>query len=125
MYLSRFFLIGLFSFHLYAEGAPIKADSSIEPALETKSPASAPINKDMPGQKTYERYCVACHGSGLVGAPKFRDDKDWSARLSGKTTDDLVSSAIKGLNAMPTKGTCYECSAEDIKAAIEYMLPQS
>lgn len=79
--------------------------------------------RSTPGQKIYERFCVVCHRDGLVGAPKFHDEQAWKSRLSGKTLNELVSSAVKGLNAMPAKGTCFECTEDDIKSAIEYMLP--
>ena len=82
------------------------------------------VQTEEAGQKVYERYCVVCHRDGLVGAPKFRDET-WKSRLSEKTIEQLVTSASKGLNAMPAKGTCYECNEEDIKAAVEYMLPKS
>jgi cytochrome c5 len=78
----------------------------------------------MTGQATYEQFCITCHQDGLVGAPKFGYKKDWDKHLAGKTIDDLVTSAMHGLNAMPAQGTCSECSAEDIKAAIIYMLPK-
>jgi cytochrome c5 len=84
-----------------------------------------PIKKEESGQKIYERYCVVCHRDGLVDSPKFRDEQAWKSRLSGKKLEELVASAVKGLNAMPAKGTCYECTEEDIKSAIEYMLPKS
>lgn len=77
------------------------------------------------GQDTYEHFCITCHQDGVAGAPKFRDNKDWAPRLSGRTIDDLVASAVKGLNTMPPQGTCTECSEEDIRAAITYMLPKS
>ena len=35
--------------------------------------------------------------------------------------DALVASVDKGMNAMPPKGMCYDCSAEDFKALIEHM----
>jgi cytochrome c5 len=84
-----------------------------------------PLNKEEPGQRTYERFCIVCHRDGLVGAPKFRDEQAWKSRLAGRTLNELVTSALKGLNAMPAKGTCYECTEEDIKSAIEYMLRKS
>jgi cytochrome c5 len=82
-------------------------------------------NSDDSGQKIYERYCVICHRDGIAGAPRFRNEQDWEKRTSGHTIDDLVTAAVKGMNAMPMKGTCYECSEADLKAAIEYMVPQS
>ena len=75
------------------------------------------------GKKVYERFCVVCHRDGLVGAPKFQDDHAWKSRLAGRKLEELVATAVKGLNAMPAKGTCYECNEEDIKSAVEYMLP--
>lgn len=76
-------------------------------------------------QEAYMHYCIVCHQGGLAGAPKLRDKEDWKPRLAGRTLDDLVASSIKGLNAMPAKGTCIKCSDEDLKAAIAYMLPRS
>lgn len=77
------------------------------------------------GQDTYERYCVVCHAQGLAGAPKFRNKEDWAPRLKKKTIDELLATALKGINAMPVKGTCMSCSDEELKNAINYMLPKS
>jgi len=81
--------------------------------------------KTEPGEETYQQYCIVCHRDGLAGAPKFRNEQDWKPRLAGKTLDDLLASSIKGLNAMPAKGTCIKCSDDDLRAAISYMLPKS
>lgn len=85
----------------------------------------APVVKKEPGQDVFEHYCTVCHKEGLAGAPRFQNEQDWKPRLAGRTLDDLVASSIKGLNAMPQKGTCLKCSEEDLKAAISYMLPKS
>jgi cytochrome c5 len=74
------------------------------------------------GQTVYQQYCSICHESGLIGAPKFRDKKSWEERLSKKSISELAASAMKGLNAMPAQGTCYECTQQDLKSAIEYMI---
>jgi len=76
------------------------------------------------GQAIYDKYCMVCHRTGLASAPKFRDTADWKARLAEKNVTALTASAIKGINAMPAKGTCIQCSDEEIKAAIEYMVPK-
>jgi cytochrome c5 len=76
------------------------------------------------GQATYEQYCSTCHREGVAGAPRFRVAADWQPRLAEKTLAELVASAVKGLNAMPAKGTCVDCSETDLKNAIQYMLPQ-
>lgn len=102
----------------------VNVEEEVAQTAEVKSAEPVtPAKKLEPGQATYEQYCVTCHRSGLAGAPKFRT-AEWQAKISGKTVDDLVAIAIKGINAMPAKGTCTECSNNDIKQAIQYMLPR-
>lgn len=68
----------------------------------------------------YNKTCIACHSSGAAGAPKTGDAAAWAPRLA-KGMDALVQSVEKGLNAMPPKGMCFDCSADEYKALIEYM----
>ncbi len=68
--------------------------------------------------------CAGCHAAGVAGAPKLGDQKAWEQRLA-KGFDNIVQSAINGLGAMPPKGTCADCSADEIKLAIVSMLEQS
>jgi cytochrome c5 len=72
----------------------------------------------------YQASCMACHGSGVLGAPKFGDAAAWGERLA-KGIDSMTANAINGINAMPPKGTCASCSDEDIKATIQYILDNS
>lgn len=76
------------------------------------------------GKDIYEKYCTVCHASGLAGAPKFQSS-EWSSRCHEKHLKGLLSSAVKGINAMPAKGTCDICQQEDILAAIKYMVPKN
>lgn len=96
---------------------------SVQNQADTQNVSDNPVVK--PGQSTFEQYCTVCHKDGLAGAPKFRNEQDWKPRLADRTIADLLASSIKGLNAMPTKGTCIKCNEDDLKAAISYMLPQS
>ena len=80
--------------------------------------------KKHPGQETYEQHCVVCHQDGVAGAPRFRDTTDWESRLGLEDLDLMTATAMKGLNAMPAKGTCQECTEADIKDAIGYMVPK-
>jgi cytochrome c5 len=73
------------------------------------------------GADVYTASCVACHGAGVLGAPKLNDAAGWTPRLE-KGMDALLSNAINGINAMPPKGTCMNCSDDEIKAAIEHMI---
>lgn len=94
-----------------------KAQEEIEPAETTQKPV-------LSGKKVYDQYCMVCHRVGLAGAPKFRNEDDWKPRLAKKDIAALTQSAINGLNAMPARGTCSQCSDEEIQAAVEYMVPQ-
>ncbi|WP_419419333.1 c-type cytochrome [Legionella sp. D16C41] len=100
-----------------------ESPADMQKAKQSSTQTQVATKKEEPGQATYEKYCITCHQNGLAGAPKFRQ-ADWKPRME-KKIDGLTASAIKGLNAMPPKGTCVECSEEDIKNAILYMLPRS
>jgi cytochrome c5 len=73
------------------------------------------------GKAVYESTCVACHGTGAVGSPKFGDKAAWAPRIAtGKAA--LLSSALKGKNAMPPKGGNSNLTDEEVSAAIDYMM---
>ena len=76
------------------------------------------------GAAIYNTKCMACHASGAAGAPKLGDKEAWAPRIAtGK--DALIASVTNGKNAMPPKGACMDCSAEDLGAAVEYMVSKS
>ncbi|MBA2652410.1 MAG: cytochrome c5 family protein [Tatlockia sp.] len=89
--------------------------------LTTKNTSTLP---ETAGKATFEQYCSVCHQEGIAGAPKFRNAEDWKPRLAKSTIDELVIIANKGLKAMPMKGTCMNCTDEDLKNAIQFMLPK-
>lgn len=74
------------------------------------------------GEDIYNSACVACHGAGVLGAPKFQDAADWQPRLDERGLDGVWENAVNGINAMPPMGTCGDCSEDEIKVAIEYMI---
>jgi cytochrome c5 len=76
------------------------------------------------GQEIYDSKCKVCHGTGAAGAPKMGDKEAWAPRIA-TGTDSLMNSVINGKNAMPPKGTCMDCSDEDLKAAMNYMISNS
>ena len=73
-----------------------------------------------PDMDKYDKSCKVCHAAGAANAPKTGDVAAWEPRMA-KGMDVLVASINNGLNAMPPKGMCYDCSDEDYKALIEYM----
>lgn len=76
------------------------------------------------GKAIYDQFCTACHSIGVAGAPKFGSASDWAPRLA-KGKSSLISNAINGINAMPPRGTCGDCSDDEITVAIDYMLDNS
>lgn len=89
--------------------------------LEGEAPVAEVAAGPRSGDAVYNTFCTACHTSGVMGAPKKGDAGDWSARIAqGK--DVLADHAINGFNAMPAKGSCMDCSDEEIVAAIDHMI---
>lgn len=76
------------------------------------------------GEAVFNSACTACHSTGAAGAPKIGDSAAWAPRID-KGMDALMKSALNGLNAMPPRGTCGNCSDDELKNAIEYMISKS
>ncbi|MGA8784789.1 MAG: c-type cytochrome [Polaromonas sp.] len=55
------------------------------------------------GEEVYKAQCVACHGTGAAGSPKFGDAAAWAPRI-GTGYAALLNSALKGKNAMGAQG---------------------
>lgn len=85
------------------------------------------IAKDKrPGEKIYQSYCANCHALKPmipVGAPRIGVKAEWQPRLK-KGMKTLFKNAALGINNMPARGGCFECSDELLQAAIDYMLPK-
>jgi cytochrome c5 len=71
------------------------------------------------GEEVYKAQCVACHGAGVAGAPKFGDAGAWGPRI--KTGyEALLTSALKGKGAMGAQGG-GEFNDTEIGRAVVYM----
>ncbi len=77
------------------------------------------------GEEVYTAKCSVCHAAGVLGAPKFGDASAWGPRLAERKLDGLNEHAIKGFNSMPAKGTCADCSDDEIKGAVKYMVDKA
>jgi cytochrome c5 len=89
--------------------------------------AAAPIvvaSGPRSGEDIYGKSCIACHASGAAGAPKLGDIPAWVPRI-GQGIDTLYTHAIKGFNGMPAKGLCMDCSEDEIKVTVDYMVSNS
>jgi cytochrome c5 len=75
------------------------------------------------GQAVYDAACMACHTTGAAGAPKLGDVAGWADRLT-KGMDELYASGVNGVagTGMIAKGGCMNCSDDEVRAAVDYMV---
>ena len=109
--------------------APVGAVRSGEEGAAALAEAQAAVVAAAPsadvvvdGSAVYSGLCKTCHEAGVAGAPITGSDQ-MAARLDEKGLDTLVSHAINGLNAMPPRGGNPTLTDEQIRAAVEFMLP--
>lgn len=76
---------------------------------------------DINGGEIYASACVACHDTGVAGAPKRGEDGAWTARLD-KGVETLYDHAINGFNAMPPKGGNSSLSDAEVQAAVDHLI---
>lgn len=101
-----------------AAAAPAAAPvAAAAPAPAVQQTAAAGAGN---GEALYKQTCIACHGAGVAGAPKFGDKTAWAPRVK-QGLDALVANAIKGKGAMPPKGGSSASDAE-IRATVQYMV---
>ena len=110
-----------------APAAPAAPAAATAPAVAIPPPPAPPAaaaaggKSAGAGKKTFDTVCTACHGTGVLGAPKFGDKAAWAPRIAqGK--DKLYQSALHGKNAMPAKGGNAALPDADVKAAVDYMV---
>lgn len=78
------------------------------------------------GEQIYNHFCANCHALKPiipVGAPRIGQEEDWKLRLK-QGMNVLFTHTDEGLNAMPPRGGCFECTDEQLMLTITYMLPK-
>lgn len=90
-------------------------------AQEEVALTEAATEGTLSGEEVYSTYCTACHAAGVAGAPKYGDAEAWEPRLA-KGMETLYESTYNGLNIMPPRGTCSQCSDEELRNAVDYMV---
>lgn len=78
------------------------------------------------GKQIYEHYCITCHAAKpliAIGAPRLHHVADWSNRLN-QGMDLIFKHCNEGINAMPARGGCFECTDTQLQLVIDYLLPK-
>lgn len=81
-------------------------------------------NDPKAGEKIFYEFCASCHDKERVVpvlAPRMGIPSEWYPyqRLSLELLFKLVNN---GNGAMPARGGCFECSDEQLKQAIKYII---
>lgn len=95
----------------------------LKPVGEVALMDANPATQARSAEQVVSTVCQACHGAGLVGAPKIGDKAAWRPRLA-QGVNTLHEHAIKGVRAMPPKGGNPSLSDAEVNAAVDYMLKQ-
>jgi cytochrome c5 len=56
-----------------------------------------------------------------MDAPKYASLEDWAPRIE-LGVDKLTLSAITGKGGMPARGACMDCSDNEIKLTVQYII---
>jgi len=99
---------------------------SSAPKIETAT-AADPVAAALSGPQVYNEACIACHGSGIGGAPILGDAAAWVDRIA-KGNDVLEQNALNGftdVGFMPPKGGRVDLSDAEIIDAVSYMIDES
>lgn len=84
------------------------------------------IGSKTEGAQIVQHYCGMCHAPDPmipVGAPPKGDALAWAPRVK-QGMDILFQHTDEGLNAMPARGGCFECTDKQLMLAILALLPQ-
>lgn len=104
-------------------GSSDEADARIQPVarVEMQKAVAKADGKPRDGAAVYNSVCMACHASGVAGAPKAGDKAAWAPRIAlGAAT--LLKNAANGKGAMPPKGGAADLSDAELKAAVDHLV---
>lgn len=88
--------------------------------LAGSEPVAAKPAGPRTGEQVYQGACFACHATGALDAPKKGDAAAWKPRLA-QGLETLHKHALEGIRSMPPRGTCGDCSDDEILNAIKFM----
>ncbi|MEA3299883.1 MAG: c-type cytochrome [Pseudomonadota bacterium] len=97
---------------------------ALESEVASAAPAPAAGGEPRSGEEIYNKACLSCHMTGAAGAPKLGDVAAWAPRLE-QGMDTIYKHAIEGIRGMPPRGLCMDCSDDEVKATVDYILANS
>lgn len=92
----------------------------IKPVAEVTVVDANAVKVEKSGEEVFNAVCTACHTPGALGAPKFGNKGDWSARIA-QGYQTLIKHAIEGIRQMPARGGDGELSDIEMARAVAYM----
>lgn len=92
-------------------------------AVASFASASAGAADNALGEKIFKATCQSCHGAGVLGAPKAGDKAAWQPRIA-KGKKAVYDNALKGFKMMPPKGGNAGLKDDEVKAAVDFMMPK-
>ena len=99
---------------------PSTKNTEVSGSAQTQGASSEAASPSEEIVAIYQRSCISCHLSGAAGAPKSHDAAAWAPKLA-KGMDTMIANINNGLNAMPPKGLCFDCTDEQYQSLIEFM----
>jgi cytochrome c5 len=104
----------------------VVATTAEEAKKATPKLEAAPVvaSGPMSAEQVYNTACLACHSTGVAGAPKTGDLAAWAPRIA-QGEEVLFEHATKGFKGMPPRGGSSQLSDDEVKAAIGFMLAKS
>ncbi len=106
---------------------PGEEQQAAAPTVETAE-EPAPVVTAMSGPQVYNAACLACHGTGIGGAPILGDAAGWAPRIA-QGINVLNEHAVNGYTGpagyMPPKGGRIDLSDQEIRDAVKYMATEA
>lgn len=95
-------------------------ESAPTASQETPAAAPPPVAATDDGERTYREICMACHATGVAGAPKTGDTEGW-AKLFAEGQEIVTAHGWVGVRGMPAKGGRADLGLEDFARATAWM----
>ena len=110
---------------VYLPGEEQQATAPVVEATAEPEPVAAALT----GPQVYNTACLACHSTGVGGAPIVGDTAQWTDRIA-QGSDVLYDHAINGFSGdamtpMLPKGGRVDLSDQEVQDAVDYMIGES